>query len=132
MSRKPYVREISNTTWYLERRRDLTHMLQEVTSLFIGIYTIILLWGVKALSEGPEAYQGFLDALGSPLLITFNWITFVVMIYHSISWFSVTPKAMPVQIGEEFLPGGVIAAGHYVAWVVVSAVIYYLAGGFNG
>jgi len=132
MSRKTYVREISNTTWYLERRRDLTHMLQEVTSLFIGIYTIILLWGVKALSEGPEAYQGFLDALGSPLLITFNWITFVVMIYHSISWFSVTPKAMPVQIGEEFLPGGVIAAGHYVAWVVVSAVIYYLAGGFNG
>ena len=132
MSRKPYVREISNTTWYLERRRDLTHMLQEVTSLFIGIYTIILLWGVKALSEGPEAYQGFLDALGSPLLITFNWITFVVMIYHSVSWFSVTPKAMPVQIGEEFLPGGIIAAGHYVAWVVVSAVIYYLAGGFNG
>ena len=132
MSRKPYVREISNTTWYLERRRDLTHMLQEVTSLFIGIYTIILLWGVKALSEGPEAYQGFVDALGSPLLITFNWITFVVMIYHSVSWFSVTPKAMPVQIGEEFLPGGVIAAGHYVAWVVVSAVIYYLAGGFNG
>ena len=132
MSRKPYVREISNTTWYLERRRDLTHMLQEVTSLFIGIYTIILLWGVKALSEGPEAYQGFLDALGSPLLITFNWITFVVMIYHSVSWFSVTPKAMPVQIGEEFLPGGVIAAGHYVAWIVVSAVIYYLAGGFNG
>lgn len=132
MNRKPYVREISNTTWYLERRRDLTHMLQEVTSLFIGIYTIILLWGVKALSEGPEAYQGFLDALGSPLLITFNWITFVVMIYHSVSWFSVTPKAMPVQIGEEFLPGGIIAAGHYVAWVVVSAVIYYLAGGFNG
>lgn len=132
MSRKPFVREISNTTWYLERRRDLTHMLQEVTSLFIGIYTIILLWGVRALSEGPEAYQGFLDALGSPLLITFNWITFVVMIYHSVSWFSVTPKAMPVQIGEEFLPGGIIAAGHYVAWVVVSAVIYYLAGGFNG
>jgi fumarate reductase subunit C len=107
-------------------------MLQEVTSLFIGIYTIILLWGVKALSEGPEAYQGFLDALGNPVLITFNWITFVVMIYHSVSWFSVTPKAMPVQIGEEFLPGGIIAAGHYVAWVVVSAVIYYLAGGFNG
>jgi fumarate reductase subunit C len=132
MNRKPYVREISNTTWYLGRRRDLTHMLQELTSLFIGIYTIMLLWGVKALSEGPDAYQGFLDALGSPLLITFNWITFVVMIYHSVSWFSVTPKAMPVQIGEEFLPGGVIAAGHYVAWVVVSAVIYYLAGGFNG
>ena len=132
MNRKPYVREISNTTWYLGRRRDLTHMLQELTSLFIGIYTIMLLWGIKALSEGPDAYQGFLDALGSPLLITFNWITFVVMIYHSVSWFSVTPKAMPVQIGEEFLPGGVIAAGHYVAWVVVSAVIYYLAGGFNG
>lgn len=132
MSRKPYVREISHTTWYLERRRDFLHMAQEVTSLFIGIYTIMLLWGVKALSEGPEAYQVFLDTLGNPLVIAFNWITFVIMLYHSISWFSVTPKAMPVQIGEEFLPGGIIAAGHYIAWVVVSAVIYYLAGGFNG
>jgi len=132
MSRKPYVREISNTTWYLARRRDLLHMAQEVTSLFIGIYTIMLLWGIKALSEGPGAYQGFLDALGSPLVIAFNWMAFVIMLYHSISWFSVTPKAMPVQIGEEFLPGGIIAAGHYIAWVVVSAVIYYLAGGFNG
>lgn len=132
MSRKPYVREISHTTWYLARRRDLLHMAQEVTSLFIGIYTIMLLWGVKALSEGPGAYQVFLDALGSPLVIAFNWITFVIMLYHSISWFSVTPKAMPVQIGEEFLPGGIIAAGHYIAWIVVSAIIYYLAGGFNG
>jgi fumarate reductase subunit C len=132
MSRKPYVREISHTTWYLERRRDLVHMAQEVTSLFIGIYAIMLLWGVKSLSEGPGAYQVFLDALGSPLVIVFNWITFVVMLYHSISWFSVTPKAMPVQIGEEFLPGGIIAAGHYIAWIVVSAVIYFLAGGFNG
>ena len=132
MSRKPYVREISHTTWYLERRRDFLHMAQEVTSLFIGIYTIMLLWGVKALSEGPGAYQVFLDTLGNPLVIAFKWITFVIMLYHSISWFSVTPKAMPVQIGEEFLPGGIIAAGHYIAWVVVSAVIYYLAGGFNG
>ena len=108
------------------------HMVQEVTSIFIGIYTLMLIGILKALSDGPEAYQGFLDALGNPLLITFNWIAFLFMLYHSISWFSVTPKAMPIQIGEEFLPGGIIAAGHYIAWLVVSVAIYYLAGGFNG
>ncbi|MCP3870038.1 MAG: fumarate reductase subunit C [Gammaproteobacteria bacterium] len=132
MSRNPYVREISRTTWYLGRKRDFLHMAQEVTSLFIGIYTLLLLWGVKALSQGPETYQAFLDGLTSPLSIAFHWVALAFTLYHAVAWFAVTPKAMPVQMGEEFLPEWIIAAGHYVAWIVVSIVILYLAGGIGG
>ena len=133
MNGKPYVRPVPKTTWYLDRRRDIHHMLQEVTSAFIGAYALLLLWGLGSLAGGETAYGSFLEALSSPLSMVFHWVVFAFTLFHSVSWFSVTPKAMPVQIGENFLPGYIIAGAHYAAWVVVSLVILYLAGGFaNG
>jgi hypothetical protein len=39
---------------------------------------------------------------------------------------------MPVQIGEAFLPGGIIVGGHYVVWIALSLFILFVAGVFNG
>ena len=130
MSRKPYVREIPATTWYFSRKRDLLHMAQELTCIFIGVYALVLVWGLKALADGPEAWQAFLLGLGSPLSMVFHWALFPVTLFHSVSWFGVTHKAMPVQIGDEFLPGGVIVGGHYVAWIAVSLFTLFFAGAF--
>ncbi len=132
MSRKPYVREFPRTTWYLKKNRDRLHMAQEITSVFIAIYAFILLLGLGALASGPEAWQGFLDALGSPLSLFFHWLFFIVAIFHTISWFNVTPKAMPIMRGEEFLPGGVIVAGHYVVWIIFSLIVIFIGGAFSG
>ena len=129
-SRRPYVRKISTTTWYFKKKRDLVHMMQELTSLFVGIYGIVLLWGVKALAEGPQAYGAFLEALTSPLSLAFHWVAFPVVTYHAISWFNVTHKAMPVQIGEEFLPGKYIVGAHYAAWIGFSLIVLIVAGVF--
>ena len=41
-----------------------------------------------------------------------------------------TPKAQPIQIGEKFVPAGLIIAVHYLAWAVVSLVILFFAGVF--
>lgn len=132
MSRKPYVREFPRTTWYLAKSHDRLHMAQEVTSIFIAIYALILLWGLKSLAAGPEAWQGFLDTLGSPLSMLFHWVMFLVAMFHSISWFNVTHKAMPIQMGEEFLPGGIIVGGHYVVWILFSIIVIFMGGAFSG
>ena len=129
-SRRPYVRKVSTTTWYLKNKRDLLHMIQETTSLFVGIYALVLLWGVMALADGPQAYAVFLEALTSPLSLVFHWVAFPVVIYHAISWFNVTHKAMPVQIGEEFLPGKYIVGAHYAAWIGLSLIVILVAGVF--
>ena len=50
--------------------------------------------------------------------------------YHAGTWFNATQKAMPVQIGEDFVPGNVISGAHYVAWAVLSVVVLFLAGVF--
>lgn len=128
MNRKPYVRQVSPTRWYLGRRRDIHHMLNEVSSLFIGGYALFMLWGLKALSEGELAYAGFLEALGSPLSLALHWLVLAFTLLHSVSWFTATPKAMPLQVGEAFVPGYLIVAGHYAGWAAASLLILYFSG----
>ncbi len=130
MSRKPYVREIPKTHWFLRQPRYLRYMAREVTCIFIGAYAFVLVMAVRRLAEGREAYEGFLQALSGPAGIVFHVVVLAFALYHTTSWFNVTPKAMPVQIGEEFLPGGAIVGAHYGGWIAVSLVILFLAGVF--
>jgi len=125
-----YVRPVSKTTWYLQRRSYSVHMLQEMTSLFIGIYALLLLWGLYAVAGGPEAYQTFLNGLTNPGMRILLWVVTIVIFYHAFAWFSVTPKAMVIQRGEEFVAGSLIAGAHYVIWVLLTLIVLFLAGVF--
>ena len=46
------------------------------------------------------------------------------LFFQTFPWFKLAPKAMPVQVGEKKLPDGYIIVGHYVAWIIVSAIIF--------
>jgi fumarate reductase subunit C len=129
MSRKPYVREISSE-WIFRHPRYVRYLLREFSCLFIGAWTLMLVVGLKRLSEGPAAWEGFLAALRSPASIVFHVLALAFTVYHAGTWFNLTPKALPVQIGEEFLPDWLIAGAHYVAWAIVSAALLYFAGAF--
>jgi fumarate reductase subunit C len=86
--------------------------------------------GLMRLSQGPAAWQGFLQALQSPASIAFHVVALAFSLYHSVTWFNLTPKALPVQLGEEFLPDGVIAGAHYAGWVALSVALFWMAGVF--
>lgn len=129
MSRKPYVREMTSE-WIFRHPRYLRYMTRELSCLFIGAYTLLLVVGIGRLAEGRVAYEAFLDALTSPLSIAFHWLAFGFSVYHSATWFNLTPKALPVQMGEEFMPGWVIAGAHYLVWALLSLGILFFAGVF--
>jgi len=125
MSSKPYVREVSKTTWFLSQPRYKRYMAREVTCIFIFAYTFLLIVALARLSQGEEAFNAFVQALRSPLGVLFNVAALIATVYHSMSWFNVTPQAMPIQRGEEFVPGNVIVGAHYGAWAVVSLIILF-------
>ncbi len=130
VSRNPYWREVPRTRWFFARPRYLRYMARELSCVFIGAYTLLLVVGIARLAEGRAAYEAYLDALTSPLSLTFHWIALVFAVYHSATWFNLTPKALPLQIGESFVPGWLVAAVHYAAWAGLSVAILILAGAF--
>ncbi len=121
----PYVRPMS-TTWYLKTAPYRRFMVREVTSFFMAGYLVFLLVVLARLDNGPEAYRALLGTLRSPLSVIGHGLVLLAALYHAITWFNLTPKAVVVRIGEERLPGAVVAiAAGYGPWIVVSAIILW-------
>jgi fumarate reductase subunit C len=129
VSRKPYVRAVTSE-WIFRHPRYLRYMVREFSCLFVGGWTLMMVWGLKALSEGPAAWAAFLELLKSPASIVFHVLTLAFAVYHSITWFNLTPKALPLQLGGKFVPDAAISGAHFVAWAVLSFAILSLAGAF--
>jgi len=128
MSRRPYVRAVSKTGWYLRHPRYLRYMSREVTCIFIGAFALFLLCVTDRLAAGQAAYESLLVAINGPWGVAGLLVVLVFSVHNALSWFNVTPKAMPVQIGEEFLPGKYIVTAHYAAWILASLAVLYFAG----
>ena len=122
---KPYIRPMP-ATWWLKRSPYLLFMLREFSSVFVAAYVVIFLVMIRRLSEGQAAYQAFLASLQSPLAILFHIVALAFALFHTITWFHLTPKAMAVRIGEERVKPALIIAPNYAAWVVVSAVVAWI------
>ena len=129
MSRRPFVREVSTTRWYFRHPRYLRYMSREITCVFVGALALLMLCGVAHLSRGPESWAAFLVMLQGAPGVAGLVLILVFALHNTTSWFNVTPKAMPLQIGEGFLPGKVIVVAHYAAWILVSLVVLYFARG---
>jgi len=129
MSRKPYVRPIT-AEWIFRHPRYVRYMVREFSCLFIGGWTLLMVWGLKALADGPAAWGAFLESLKSPASIVFHLLTLAFATYHSVTWFNLTPKALPLQLGEDFLPDWTISGAHFAAWALVSCAVIYFAGAF--
>lgn len=128
MNRKPYVREMPRTTWFLRQSRYQHYMLHEISSVFVAIYTGILIVGLFRLAQDPEAWAGWLAAVTSPIGIIFHILAFIFALIHTTSWFKAVPQAMRIQRGQEFVPGRLIIGAHYGVWAAVSVVVLLLAG----
>jgi fumarate reductase subunit C len=80
------------------------------------------------LSKGQEAFDSFLAAIKGPWGFLGLAVILAFAVHNATNWFNVTPKAMPVQIGEEFLDGKYIVGAHYAVWIVATLVVLFFAG----
>ena len=128
MSRRPYIREPSKTRWWLEQPRFIRYMMREISAVFIGIYVIVLIVGLFQLSRGEAAYDEFLASAEGSAGLTFAVFAMLFAIYHTYTWFQVTPKAMPLTLGGKRVAGAFIIATHWFGFVLVSTALWLLAG----
>jgi fumarate reductase subunit C len=118
---------MSAREWVFRHPRYVRYMVREFSCLFIAGWTVLMVWGLKQLAEGPAAWAAFLELLRTPASIVFQVATLAFAAYHSITWFNLTPKALPLQVGESFVPGWVVAGAHFAGWAIVSALMLVLA-----
>jgi len=117
--RKPYDRKLP-LTWWLKQIFYTKYMIREGTSLWITLYSLILAWGVLRLSQGEAAFNAWMAALQSPGAIILHVLVFIFALFHTLTWFSLAPKAADLWVKGRKVEDKLIVAGHYGAFVAVT------------
>ena len=120
-----YIRPVSNT-WWLEKKQYILFVIREFTSIFVAGYCLFLLFFIFKIGEENETYNLLIIFLKSPLILILHLISFPFILYHTITWFNLTPKIMVLQIGEGKVPKELIAGLVYISWGLVSLILIWL------
>jgi fumarate reductase subunit C len=115
-----------STYWWLWQRAYQKFILRELSSVSVAYFVVLLLLQLHALSHGPEAYAAFLEWLQAPHIIALNSVSLFFVLFHTVTWFNLAPRAMVVRVGGKRVPDLLIAGSNYVAWLVVSVAMAWL------
>jgi len=118
-----WYRKRVSTYWWLQRWEYLRFVLRELSSVFVAYFVWLTLFQIYLLSGGPQAYARFQHLLKNPLLIALNFVSFSFVVFHAVSWFNLSARAMVVRVGGKRIPGFLISGSNIVAWLVISAVV---------
>src|SRR5680860_1116124 len=120
-----YKRHI-NIFWWANRWVYIRFIARELTSICVAVYSLILLFYVWSILKGPESFEAFSSAMRSPVVIVLHVLLLGGLIFHSITWFNLAPKAMVIKFGNKTVLGIIIILMNYVGWAAISAVLVWL------
>jgi len=127
---KLYRRHI-NIFWWSKRWIHIKFISRELTSICVAIYSLLFLFFIVSVLGGPESYGNYVAFLKAPAMIVLHVFFLFGLIFHSITWFNLAPKAMVLKLGDKNIPGLFIALANYVGWVVLSIALLWLLMGNN-
>ncbi len=117
-----YRRRVS-VWWWLESWRYTKFVIRELTSLSVAFFALVTLGQVSALAAGPSDYALFQHWLRTPLSILLHCVALFFIVYHTVTWFHLAPRAMVVRLRGKRLPDSAIILGNYLAWFVASGIL---------
>jgi fumarate reductase subunit C len=112
--------------WWLGQWRYLKFILRELSSVFVALVVVMTLLQLRALRSGPEAYARLQHQLKTPAMIAVSVISLFFVLFHTVTWFNLTPRAMRVRVRGKQIPEWLVAAPNYAIWVVVSGTVALL------
>jgi fumarate reductase subunit C len=121
-----WYRRRMSVWWWLKDRAYVKFVLRELTSVFVAFFALLYLWQLRALARGPDAYAQFLARLKTPFFLTVDIVALVFVLFHTITWFNLTPTAMVVRVRGKRVPGRIVAGSNYVVWVFLSGIVAWI------
>ena len=112
--------------WWLVRPAYTKFISRELTSLAVGYAALLLLVQSWALARGQETYASFQSWLSSTPAVLLHSVVLLVLLFHTVSWLNLAPKALVLRIGGRRLPDAAVVVSHYVAWLSVSAFLAWM------
>jgi fumarate reductase subunit C len=112
--------------WWIRTAPFRRFVIREITSVFVGLFSVVLLLFLLALSRGEQAYQGFLDWLTRPGTVVLHVITLAAVLYHTATSIQLASQIQEVRLGGQAVPRQLLMAGMTGGLIVASAAVAYL------
>ena len=77
-------------------------------------------------SEYADAYQRFTDLLRSPVVLMLHGVVLLSLLFHSVTWLNLAPRALVLHLGRRRVPDAAVLAAHYAAWLAATALVVWL------
>ncbi len=126
MSEVRAYRRTLSTWWWVRKPSYFMFVMRELSSIFVAWFVLYLLLLVAAVGRGDAAYQDFLDFAAHPIVVVVNVVALAFVVLHTVTWFSLTPKAMAARVRGRPVPPAAVIASQYVGLAVVSAFVVWL------
>ena len=119
--RKPYVRPVK-ANWWTDRGFYIAYMIREATAVLAVVVALELLV-LSCMSQ--ESIVAFLK---NPLVILVNILSLASVMYHTITWFNLMPKAVRMfatkkPTDTKLIPAKLIVSAEWLGAAVAFAVI---------
>jgi len=109
--------------WWLGKASYVRFIARELTSLFVVYAAVVLLLQVRALGAGEAEAERFEAWLRAPPVVALHGAVLLALLFHSVTWLGLAPRALFLRFRGERVPEGAVLAGHYAAWAVTSALL---------
>lgn len=94
----PEFRKRVSPGWWTASRHYAMYMVREWTSLFVAVYSLLIIYGLSLWSMGSPV--DFLNFLKNPAMIGFSLVALVFTLYHAATWFYLLGAISPIKIGR--------------------------------
>jgi fumarate reductase subunit C len=116
--------------WWKKNPYYIEYLAHEGTAVFIVLYSIILTIGLICLSQGEAAWNGWLEAMKSPLSVILHLVLLVAIAYHAFTWFKLFRLTLPpVVIGGRKVDPSLIVRGGWTAGIGAAVVSFIIVWG---
>jgi fumarate reductase subunit C len=113
--------------WWTAKRSYLIFILRELSSVFVAWFVLVLILFAWSVAGGEDRYERFLEIFAHPVVVAVNVIALAFLLLHTVTWFNLTPKAMPLRLpGGRRIPSVLVVTSQWVGFAVVAAVVVWL------
>jgi fumarate reductase subunit C len=115
--------------WWLSKPAYTRFISRELTSVAVGYAAVLILVHLWTASRGDAAWERLHSWIGSGPAIVLHVLVLAVLVFHSITWLNLAPRAMVLRLGGRRLPEAAVLGLHYAGWAVASALAAWLLVG---
>ena len=122
-TRPRWYRERMPIFWWLGKGAYTRFILRKLTSVGVAWSAALLVLHARALEKGGADAEAFAAWLRAPGVLALNAVALLLLLYHSVTWLGLAPRALRLFVGGRRVPDGAVLGGHYLAWAALSALV---------